>query len=642
MDIEKALKSYLKGTGPKVKEKDFFVYSNGNGDACINVLFKLTDEEINSLTDSKKLDRVVDILKYGEIVLRNEEGLNRKSIARKIFRLQQKIDRVIFERKRRFKNVSKVKTELNKVDKELERLLQINEAKDTRQYDFIEFLIDETKNINYLEYTFKKMPSMANVRSKNEVPIFQHVIDKYLRSIEEKSEEDIPYYDNLISLFLSQKSFHLSDKEKKKCLEKIYRYLNDLSRSKEIEKQRQYKIKRVNNLVEKIKNTSKKQDVEEIASKYNIHVYFSPLYYEALKVMNKPQAGKINDRVLVEDYVVSMDGEETVEIDDALSCKKLGNGNYLLGVHIASVLGYFPYNSEIIQEAVYRNQSIYLPFAYKKDGEDYKSMIPLFPIEFAGDIASLKENENRFTRSYYFEINNKGEVVNEKFLKTITKNNKRLTYNEVNRMLDRGCDDSELGTTIKNLHDVASILSRKYKGNELYEMVKENTRDNAELRVKNVGSESIVYQAMLLTGTRVANFFAENNYPCLYRVHEVNESNDKKLQALIDNLTETYGGDQFKNLYQLIEGIYPKGWYAMEGKHSGLGVDHYCHCTSALRRAADILVEHALEVCYDKKPTKKELEELKKEIINKQKMINERQAPIDYFVKEYSKKYRRR
>ena len=104
---------------------------------------------------------------------------------------------------------------------------------------------------------------------------------------------------------------------------------------------------------------------------------------------------------------------------------------------------------------------------------------------------------------------------------------------------------------------------------------------------------------MLLTGTRVANFFAENNYPCLYRVHEVNEGNIIKLQAMIDSLNRTYG-EQYEKLFGLWNGIYPKGWYDVKGSHYGMGLEHYCHCTSCLRRAADIVVEHALEVCYDK------------------------------------------
>ena len=340
--------------------------------------------------------------------------------------------------------------------------------------------------------------------------------------------------------------------------------------------------------------------------------------------------------------MVSIDGEDAVEIDDALSCRKLSNGNYLLGVHIASVLGYFPYESEMVQEAIYRNQSIYLPRIYQKTENDFHRTVPLFPYGFSADKGSLKEDYSRLARSYYFEISPDGEVVHDAFLKTIVKNNKRLTYEEANRIIQEGCENQELNETVQLLDEVASKLSTHYQGSELYEKVKENTKDYSELIVTKVGSENIVYQAMLLTGNRVAEFFAENNYPCIYRVHEVNEENNRKLQAMIDTLNKTYGGEQFKHLYQLIEGIYPRGWYAMEGRHSGLNLDHYCHCTSLLRRAADIVVEHALEVCYDQDPTEEDLQKLREEIADKVVEINARQSPIDYFIQDYQKKYRRR
>ena len=82
MNIEKALRNYLKGTGPKVKEKDFFEYTRGNGNATFNVLFKLVNEEIDTMNDSKALDRVVEVLKLGETVLRNDDGLNMGEISR--------------------------------------------------------------------------------------------------------------------------------------------------------------------------------------------------------------------------------------------------------------------------------------------------------------------------------------------------------------------------------------------------------------------------------------------------------------------------------------------------------------------------------------------------------------------------------
>ena len=180
-------------------------------------------------------------------------------------------------------------------------------------------------------------------------------------------------------------------------------------------------------------------------------------------------------------------------------------------------------------------------------------------------------------------------------------------------------------------------MDKRYKGTLLYDKVKENRDDYSELKVNKSGSENIVYQCMLLTGNRVAEYFASKGLPLIYRVHETNEENNKKLQDMIDNLNATYSDQEFKKLYQLIEGLYPKGWYAMEGRHSGLDLDHYCHCTSVLRRGADIVVEHALETCYDKEATEEEINALKEEIAAKVIEINSRETPIDLFVKEYKK-----
>ncbi len=640
MNIEKALRNYLKGNGPKVKDRVFFKYSKNNGDAVINVLFKLANEELDTMTNQKTLDRVVEVLRLGEIILQNEEGLNRKAIARKINKLVEKLDRIILEGKNKFDNINKIKSEFNKVRRELEVLLEMIEVKDTKQYDFMEFLIEETKDITYLEYTLKKIPSLANVRDKNEVPLFRIIINRYLKSEE---DEDLLYYENLISLIMSQKNFSFSERKKRDCLDDIYKYLNKLSYNKRSEKKNKKKIEGINRLVETIKglNCSSK-DIEEIASRYNIHVNFQPQLLEDLKLVRESKTGQMTDRIEVEDYIISMDKGESIEIDDSLSCRVLENGNFLLGVHIASVLSYYPYESDIVQEAIYRNQAIYLPYIYQTDDNDFHRTVPIFPYEFAAVQGSLLEGEKRLARSYYFEITPTGEIVDEKFLKTIITNNKRLTYQEANDVIVNGSDNELLNDTIQYLSVLASILDSKYQGSELYEQLKENTDDYSELRVRKSGSENIVYQTMLLTGNRVAEFFASNNYPCLYRVHEVNEENQEKLQAMIDTLNETYGGEQFKNLYQLIEGLYPKGWYSTKGKHNGLGLDHYCHCTSLLRRAADIIVEHALEVCYDNEPTPEELEELRQEIEEKANLINSRQSPIEYFVKEYKKKYHHR
>ena len=151
---------------------------------------------------------------------------------------------------------------------------------------------------------------------------------------------------------------------------------------------------------------------------------------------------------------------------------------------------------------------------------------------------------------------------------------------------------------------------------------------------------------MLLTGNRVAEFFYNNNYPCIYRVHEVNESDIIRIEALLDNLTRTYGKNSNDEIYKIIaqsgNGIYPSGWYAMEGAHYGLGLNHYCRCTSTLRRSADIVVEHALEVCYDNTPTEEELKKLKLEIDERCNLINSKQESTNWFVKDYKVNAKRR
>ena len=520
-------------------------------------------------------------------------------------------------------------------------LAKMNKERNTKQYSFIEYLVEEAKNIEYLEYAIKNSPALVNVKDKNEVPLFRNLIINYLKCIKEDNESDLLYYNHLISVIMSQDNFKITEIEKRKCLEEVYKCVNKLSINKKSQKKNSKKLQLLSQLVNTIKSMDQnKLPIDEIASKYNISINFNEELIEKAKLAKVPSTGEMTGREEIKDYIISIDGISAVEIDDALSCRKLSNGNYLLGVHIASVLGYFPYESDMIQEAIKRNQSIYLPHKYQSKEHDFNRTIPMFPYAFCADKASLKEGEKRLARSYYFEIDKNGNVVNQKFLKTIITNNKQLTYDNANDILKHGTDNEKLQETIDNLSEVTKILDIRYATSDLYEKIKESVSDYSELRVKKVGAENIVYQSMLLTGNKVADYFAEHGYPLLYRVHYVNEQDLQKLESMINNLNETYKGNQFKNLYQLIYGIYPKGWYAEEGCHSGLELDHYCHCTSALRRASDIIVEHALEVCHDQNPTEDDLKKLQAEIAEKVIIINERTSPIDYFIKEYQKKHR--
>ena len=643
MNIEKALRNYIRGTGPKVKYEHFLAMTQSDdGNKASDVLFSLINEEIDTMTDTKVLDRTIEVMKYIGLLLANNERIDRNLVNRKLHKLGEKLSRIEVEGKNKF-NMKHIHSEFEKVRRQLDDLTVLLEDKEPKKYELMRCLIDEIRDLEYLDCTLKNMPSLVNVQDKDNVPLFRNLVNKYLENIDDYDEENIQYYSNIISYIMSQKSFSLSEREKKECLEDINTCLNKLTYKKKAAKANAKKIEWINRLVELIKElNSKKKDITEIADKYNVQVYFDDEIIEQAKLSREEKEGKMRDRQILDDYIITIDGADALEIDDALSCKKLPNGNYLLGVHIASVLGYFEYESDIVQEALTRTKAIYLPAKYQTKDNDFRRAIPIFPYSFSADAASLIENSPKLARTFYFEIDKNGNLVNEKFIKSVIRNNRKMTYQEVNDILEHGTEDEKLQETINNLRIVTNLLDKKTNVSKLYRTIKENTDDISELRVKKVGSENIVYQAMLLTGTRVATFFNDHNYPCLYRVHKIDKENSGKLQAIIDNITENYGGKEFKNLYKLLEGIYPKGYYATEGRHDGLGKEHYCHCTSGLRRAADIVVEHALEVCYDKTPTEEELAELEKEIEKRAEQITKKQAPIEWFIEDYRRVYKKK
>lgn len=643
MNIEKALRNYIRGTGPKVKYEHFLAMTQSDdGSKASDVLFSLINEEIDTMTDTKVLDRTIEVMKYIGLLLANKEQIDRNLVNRKLHKLGEKLSRIEVEGKNKF-NMKHIHSEFDKVRRQLDDLTVLLEDKEPKKYELMRCLIDEIRDLEYLDCTLKNMPSLVNVQDKDNVPLFRNLVNKYLENIEDYDEENIQYYSNIISYIMSQKSFSLSEREKKECLEDINTCLNKLTYKKKAAKANAKKIEWINRIVELIKElNSKKKDITEIADKYNVQVYFDDEIIEQAKLSREEKEGKMRDRQILDDYIITIDGADALEIDDALSCKKLPNGNYLLGVHIASVLGYFEYTSDIVQEALTRTKAIYLPAKYQTKDNDFRRAIPIFPYIFSADAASLIENSPKLARTFYFEIDKNGNLVKEKFIKSVIRNNRKMTYQEVNDILEHGTEDEKLQETINNLKIVTNLLDKKTNVSKLYRTIKENTDDISELRVKKLGSENIVYQAMLLTGTRVATFFSDHNYPCLYRVHKIDKENSGKLQAIIDNITENYGGKEFKNLYKLLEGIYPKGYYAVEGRHDGLGKEHYCHCTSGLRRAADIVVEHALEVCYDKTPTEEELAELEKEIEKRAEQITKKQAPIEWFIEDYRRVYKKK
>lgn len=642
--IDRALIKYFTGTGSKVSVQEISIYATKHGDDLIDTLFSILNKELDSYTGDKSLDKLTEVFNYMNVILANAEELNRRYLIKRLNKLATKLERIESERKNVFKNPDKVHEEFIKLLDRIEELRESATKEDSKQFDFMSYLITESQNIAYVEFTLKRLPHLVNIKDKNGKSLYATAITECLETLGEDEEKTL-YLINLISLLQSQHIFKISENEKRKILTEIYKCLEHMAYNKKAAKQNREKIKYVEIIKEMVKQENEdNKDIESIATKYNIPIYFNEDITGAVTLIQKPEDRTLYpDREIITDYTVTIDGSNAIEIDDALSCQRLPNGNYMLGVHIASVLGYFPYDSEIIEEAFRRNQSIYLKHPYQDGDDDFSKVVPIFPYEFSADKASLKEGEPRLARTYVFEIDPKGNVVTQMFSKSIVTSDKKISYQDANHILRKqDSDNQELQTTLLNLQAVAEILDKKYKASDIYEIMKTSTYNHSDLKVKKKGAENIIYQCMLLTGTRVGEFFKKNNYPCLFRVLSLDQETDQRTSEMIDLLLEGNEGSNLEKISHLVDSIYPKGRYDTEGRHDGLDLDYYCHCTSSLRRAQDILIEHALEVCYDQEPTEEELAELREEIEKRKVQINSRNKPIDWFAHEYNRTYQKR
>ena len=331
---------------------------------------------------------------------------------------------------------------------------------------------------------------------------------------------------------------------------------------------------------------------------------------------------EINDEVLdselegredfTADLVITIDGDDSKDFDDAISLKRLSNGNYLLSVHIADVSHYVKEGSSIDKEALNRGTSIYL----------VDRVIPMLPPKLSNGICSLNEGVIRLTMSCLMEIDKKGNIVDSRVVSGFIKSKHRMTYSNVNKIFD---GDEAL---IKKYHDIYPMLLQMQELSLLLRRVREE-RGGLDFDIKEMKicvdengvptnvisrdrgpSEMMIEDFMLAANETVALTLYRLEYPCCYRVHE--EPNKERLSN-VNNILKGIGhkipnidkGVKPKTLQNLMNNI--KGETVEEAVntmllramakarydskplgHYGLAAQYYCHFTSPIRRYPDL------------------------------------------------------
>ena len=599
--------------------QEFSAYIDSFGSDILETLYGYINERLDRYVGEDDIDNLDIAFEYLERVLLNTE-YDRKLSNYRIRKLNQKIYRIGVERKKKFANVDEALARLEELEKKVLRL-EIFTSDDINEYKLLKYIVSENTDTIYLSKVFSKMPELVNTRDKKGVTLYQRVLEKNIESINRLDEERTLYYMNILATISSQRKFHLRDKDKKSILQEIYNALDNINVSKGDRRQRKQKIKWMTNLKSLVlSNDELDKDIENIASRYQIDVELP----EKLEMYYPKEEVIVDGLPVTQDYTISIDKKTTI-MDQALSCRRLENGNYLLGVHIANPLAYFEYDSPVIQEAISRGSNIYLPIRYEINGKPYSKSIPMFDYRISADLASLKQDKPRYTRSHYFEISREEGVVREFHPKTITKVDLNTSFDEVDYILKSGTKDDQLNETINNLRDVTDILSPIYFNADMKS--DETTEEHSD-----TFSRKIVDLTELLVGHHVATMFAENNRPCLYRTLQEDETTKEQIGIMIEDLKKTYQTSQVDSLLGTIKSLSPRGSYDIEGAHDGLHLDHYAKCCAPLREASGLIVEHCYEVCFDREPTDDELYELEQELMRKKDLLNQKETRKGLFI----------
>jgi len=339
---------------------------------------------------------------------------------------------------------------------------------------------------------------------------------------------------------------------------------------------------------------------------------------DAERIPDKITAKEISSRRDFRKAVtITIDPEDAKDFDDALSISWLPNGNYEVGVHIADVSYYVKPGSAIDAEAFERGTSIYL----------VDRVIPMLPERLSNGLCSLSPHTDKLCFSAVFELNEKAQILNEWFGKTIINSSRRFNYEEAQKIIETG--EGDYAKEVLKLFQLSSILrderfkngSINFTTTEVKFKMDENGKPLSVYIKEYKDSNKLIEDFMLLANRKVAEFVGKKQHKdqaktFVYRVHD--EPNPEKLTTFSEFMTKLGYGMKItsrkstinsfnkllsdisgKNEQNMIENLairtMAKAYYSTNNiGHYGLTFDFYSHFTSPIRRYPDLMVHRLL------------------------------------------------
>ena len=405
-------------------------------------------------------------------------------------------------------------------------------------------------------------------------------------------------------------------------------------------------------------------DVLEVLESMDIVSEFpEAVMAEAQAIPDAPSESDFEGRLDLRDEITfTIDGKEAKDLDDAVHIKRLPNGNFELGVHIADVSYYVIEGSALDKEAVARGTSVYVT----------DRVVPMLPERLSNGICSLNPNVDRLTQSAIMEINPQGKVVKHTITQTVIKTSFRMTYDDVNQML---AGNQEVIAQFRPIMDSVSAMVELHK--ILVEMrIKRGALDfdrpEARILVDDKGlptdvvvrdrgtAERMIESFMLVANECVAEHFAKRKLPFIYRIHETpkaeklqkfmdyaslfgvpiygtaNSLGQKALQEFMARIAGQPGHEVMSMM--LLRSMQQARYSEDNHGHYGLAADYYTHFTSPIRRYPDLLVHRMVREYSDLTEEKKEhFQEVIPELASSSSALERRAIDVERTVEAMKK-----
>ncbi|MCR5481496.1 MAG: ribonuclease R [Clostridia bacterium] len=364
-------------------------------------------------------------------------------------------------------------------------------------------------------------------------------------------------------------------------------------------------------------------DIKSLIRAYGLRETFPSRANAEAKAVSRIPGGGLdpeNRRDLRDRIIITIDGADSKDFDDAVSIEKLSNGNYMLGVHIADVSHYVAENGPLDKEAFKRGNSVYL----------INQVVPMLPKALSNGICSLNPDVDRYTLSVDMEVSPQGVVVSHDIYESIIHSKARMVYDDVSDIIEN--NDKLLTEKYKKIcpdiylmQELSLILrdAREKRGSIDFDF------DEAHITLDEEGiplsvdlslrrsANRMIEEFMLLANTTVAEHFAWMEIPFVYRVHEkpatdkieelktflrsfgiILKGNPENIhpKALNDILMKVHGMPYENVISTVILRAMKKAFYDVEcGGHFGLSMKYYCHFTSPIRRYPDLMIHRIIK-----------------------------------------------